>query len=128
VQAEFILKVSAFGWAEYWNDPWNRFDMSIVIVSTVDALASALGPSGNLRVLAILRLQKLSRLLRISRLVKALKFLHSLTNLIKALAQVSEILAQVGAILCLLLFVFGYWGVLLFGKVRRTRYVVRLCT
>jgi hypothetical protein len=120
VQAEFILKVVGFGWTEYWNDSWNRFGMFIVAVSTIDAAERAVGLFGNLKLLTILRLSKLLRLFRVSRLVKALKSLTSLMNLISSLAQLSDLIVQVGMITGVLLILFGYWGVLLFGNIQRT--------
>jgi hypothetical protein len=113
-----VLKVVAFGWFEFWADTWNRMDLFIVCISTVE-LASALLDSSFVQVFKVLRIQKLFKILRITRLVKMLKTLRGLRNLVYAVTKSLGAMAQVGALLFLIYFMYAYMGVLLFGTVQR---------
>jgi len=55
--AEVTAKIIAYGWKAFWNNPWNKFDFTIVVVGIIPLLGVPL-PSGasGLRAIRILRL------------------------------------------------------------------------
>lgn len=116
MQVEFALKVVAYGWQEYWADRWNKFDLFIIAVSTID-LAASFFESSLVSLLKVLRAQKLFRILRITRMFKVLKGLQGLANMAKAVYSSLGGMAQVGTLLLLVFFIYAYMGVLLFGSV-----------
>ena len=116
VQVEFLVKVIAFGWQEYWADPWNQFDFFNVIAATMDIAALFLEASF-VRLFKLLRARKMFRLLRITRMVKILKVMRGISHLVTAVYKSVGAMAQVAALLLLVVFVYAYMGVLLFGTV-----------
>jgi len=103
---EVIIKITAEGKdpLNYFRDPWNVFDFSIVALS----LAEPLIP-GNTAFLPVLRL---ARILRVMRLVAAIPDLRLLVGTL--LRSVSSI-GYIGLFLMLLFYMFGTTGVFIFG-------------
>jgi hypothetical protein len=79
--------------------------------------ATFLGFGSSMSVLAFLRVQKLLRLLRLSRMVKAFKFMQGVMHLMQAVVKSVSAICQVGMLIFLVLSIYAYMGVLLFGKV-----------
>ena len=113
---EFVLKVIGFGWLEYWADSWNRLDFFNVVASTLD-VAAILLESSFISLFKVLRARKLFRLLRITRMVKMLKVMRGISHLVTAVYKSLGAMAQVAALLLLVVFVYAYMGVLSFGTV-----------
>lgn len=106
MQIECTIKVTGFGWKEYWADPWNKFDFILVCVSLVDISVSFLS-SAFVKILRVLKAQKLLRLLRLSRMVKMLKSMRSIKKMISTLTKSIVALGQVSALLALCFFMFA---------------------
>jgi hypothetical protein len=88
----------------YWYVNWNKFDIFVVILSliTIDQ---------NLFSINITAL----RIIRVARLLRMIKVSKRLRHLLKALYMSLTNIANVGALLFLILFVFSVAGMSLFG-------------
>jgi len=103
---EVIIKIIAEGEDpfNYFRDPWNIFDFSIVTLSLMEPLIP-----GDTAFLPVLRL---ARILRVMRLVAAIPDLRLLVGTL--LRSVSSI-GYIGLFLLLLFYMFGTTGVFIFG-------------
>jgi voltage-gated sodium channel len=100
---EILLKMGAHGkrpW-DYFKDPWNVFDFSIVVVCFMPM-------DGQFA--AVLRLV---RILRVLRLVSAVPRLQLLVG---ALLKSIPSMGYVGILLLILFYIYGVMGTFLFGK------------
>lgn len=96
--AELALKLFAYRW-QFFRDPWNVFDLSIVII----ALVPASGPLAVLRALRILRVLRLvSRLPRLRFVVE---------SLLRAVPGISAITS----LLLIIFYIFAVMATALFG-------------
>ena len=100
---EALMKMGQYGrrpW-RYFNDPWNCFDFTIVVLCFVPATG---------QFAAVMRL---ARVLRVLRLVSAIPRLQILvTSLLRGLPS----MGYVGLLLLLLFYVYGVMGVFLFRE------------
>ncbi|MDO5053497.1 MAG: ion transporter [Pseudoclavibacter sp.] len=96
--AELLIKLYAQGW-RFFRDGWNIFDFLVVAI----ALAPGSGP------LAVLRALRVLRVLRLVSAVPQLRFIVS--TLLKALPGI----ASIGALLCIIFYVFAVMATNLFG-------------
>jgi hypothetical protein len=101
---EFLAKVTGVGLRFYFASRANKFDFFILILSLI-SISNSLNFSNAL----VLRALRLSRLLRIMKIFK------SFQSLIKTLIVSLPSMLNVGAILCLLWFVYGIAGIYLFS-------------
>ena len=62
---EAIVKISHYGWKDYWKEGWNKFDFFIVIVSMPALLSPFVALGRSTSFLKILRLGRMVRLLRL---------------------------------------------------------------
>ena len=113
--AEMAVKLLGLGCAGYWSDGWNVLDGSIVSMSIVEivltALATATGGM-NLSFLRILRMLRMLRVLRILRLMKAWKGLYMIImTFIRTVPQMSNLVI----LILLTMFMFSLLGMQLFG-------------
>src|SRR4051812_2476579 len=37
---ELLMKVAAYGWLGYWTDPWNKFDLFVVLASLIGLMVN----------------------------------------------------------------------------------------
>lgn len=95
----------------YFLDPWNRFDFFIVIGSTLGLLMLWFTGSTYGSIATIVRIFRIGRILRLVR------GLDSMTRLFNTLLVTLPSLANVGALLILLFFIYAAMGVQLFAKV-----------
>lgn len=105
---EVLIKVLAQGkkpW-NYFKDPWNIFDFSIVVVCY---LAFVL-PNVDAGFVAVLRL---ARILRVFRLITALP---KLQMLVSAMLKSIPSMLYVGILLGLLFYIYAVMGVFIFGE------------
>lgn len=105
---EFAIKIAAEGnqpW-NYFRDPWNVFDFTVVAVCWLAHLV----PSMHAGFVSVIRL---ARVLRVLRLVHALPQLKVLVN---AMLKSIPSMGYVGMMLLLLYYIYGAMGVFLFGQ------------
>ena len=103
---EFIAKILGVGVRFYFASKSNRFDLLILLLSVV-SVSNYLNFSNAL----------VLRALRISRLFRIMKIFKNFRSLIKTLIVSLPSLLNVGAILCLLWFVYGVAGSYLFSNI-----------
>ena len=102
---EAAVKITAQGWAGYFDDAWNRFDLAIVLLSY--GLLGLNTSGGGVRTLRLLRL------------LRIIKLLHSFPGLRSVSASLLLALKNVGFVMLMMLlvnFVFAVIGALLFGR------------
>ncbi|KOO31481.1 voltage-gated sodium channel [Chrysochromulina tobinii] len=108
---EMGLKVFGMGCRAYWSDGWNQLDGTIVIMSIVEIVLTALfANSGtNLSFLRILRMLRVARMLRLMR---------SWVGLYKIISTVVDAVPQMSNVLLLMFLIctiFALLGMQLFG-------------
>jgi len=110
---EAIIKIIGLGFKGYFTKGWNVFDFIIVVISYV-TLIIGLTVSGNFGPKQA-TVARAFRIGRIFRLIKKAKFLRVIFNTI---IFTIPSLANVGALMMLLLFIFAILGVYLFATVQ----------
>ncbi|KOO27419.1 voltage-gated ion channel superfamily, partial [Chrysochromulina tobinii] len=108
---EMGLKLFGMGCRAYWSDGWNQLDGTIVIMSIVEIVLTALfansGP--NMSFLRILRMLRVARMLR---LMRSWVGLYKIINtVVSAVPQMSNVLI----LMFLICTVFALLGMQLFG-------------
>eukprot|EP01061_Rhynchopus_euleeides_P018893 TRINITY_DN3112_c0_g1_i6.p1 TRINITY_DN3112_c0_g1~~TRINITY_DN3112_c0_g1_i6.p1 ORF type:complete len:1793 (+),score=658.70 TRINITY_DN3112_c0_g1_i6:673-5379(+) len=109
--AEAVLKLIAMGPKIYLQDAWNKFDLSIVILSTLGVimeLALQASPA-----VSIFRILRLARLLRMVKKAKGIK------RILRTLLLSLPSMMNVAGILFLMFFVYAVLGVKLFARLKR---------
>ena len=113
------LKLVGMGCADYWADGWNVLDGSIVTMSIVEIILTALFAGGGVK-LSFLRMLRLARMLR---LMKSWKGLHMIVMaFVKAIPQISNLFV----LMFLMMFIFALLGMQTFGGTVRVRVRVRV--
>jgi voltage-dependent calcium channel L type alpha-1D len=110
---EAIIKLIAFGIRDYFDKGWNIFDFVIVVISYITLIIglttdSDFGPKQA-------TVARAFRIGRIFRLITKAKFLRVIFNTI---IITLPSLANVGALMILLLFIFSILGVQIFAQVK----------
>ena len=110
---EMGLKLVAVGCAAYWADGWNVLDGSIVTMSILEMVLTAIFTGGGLN-LSFLRILRMLRVLRMLRLMKSWKGLYKVvTTFGKALPQMGNIFV----LMFLVALIFSLLGMQLLGGV-----------
>jgi hypothetical protein len=97
---EFVLKVIGngfFGLYGYWQSPWNRLDMSIIIVGALDLVITAI--VSDVQVL---------RFVRVFRMIRPLRLLNRFETLQVALFSLHFCFLNYSLFIFLTLFCFGF--------------------
>lgn len=114
---EAVMKTSGLGFSQYWSDPWNRFDLAVVIGSVMDIFLTILDTS-LFRVFRVGRaLARVFRLLRVARVIRLAKAVAGLRRLVLTLWSSLPSLINVGSLLMLLFFIYAVIGVFMFALV-----------
>jgi len=93
---EAVVKIRRAGWRSYWASWWNRFDLTVVVIS-LPALLGPVLPSQEFAFILVLRLGRLFRLFRVLRFIPNLE--HLAVGIRRALR------ASVGVFLALFLII-----------------------
>lgn len=107
---EAAIKLIAFG-KNYFNDGWNKFDITIVVVAWLGMILNNVGLNIGAST-TVIRSFRISRVFKIIRKYKNLRILFN--TFIDAFPQ----LTNVGALLFLIIFVYSVLGMQIFGKVK----------
>ena len=110
---EAIIKLIAFGAKDYFSKGWNIFDFTIVLISYITLIIGLTTDSGFGPKQATVA--RAFRIGRIFRLITKAKFLRVIFNTI---IITLPSLANVGALMILLLFIFSILGVQIFATVK----------
>ncbi|XP_035708740.1 muscle calcium channel subunit alpha-1 isoform X3 [Folsomia candida] len=124
---EFVLKLAAFRFKNYFGDAWNVFDFIIVLGSFIDIVYSEVNyrvskqaqwlrpgkPSGK-NIISI----NFFRLFRVMRLVKLLSKGEGIRTLLWTFIKSFQALPYVALLIVMLFFIFAVIGMQVFGKIR----------
>jgi voltage-dependent calcium channel L type alpha-1D len=109
---EFIVKLAAFKFKNYFGDPWNSFDFVIVLGSLIDIGMAQLNP-GNDNMISV----SFFRLFRVMRLVKLLSKGEGIRTLLWTFIKSFQALPWVALLIALIFFIYGVVGMQVFGKI-----------
>ncbi|CAL8071395.1 unnamed protein product [Orchesella dallaii] len=110
---EFVLKLAAFRFKNYFGDAWNVFDFIIVLGSFIDIVYSEVNPSGKNITISI----NFFRLFRVMRLVKLLSKGEGIRTLLWTFIKSFQALPYVALLIVMLFFIFAVIGMQVFGKI-----------
>ncbi|XP_058807730.1 muscle calcium channel subunit alpha-1 isoform X4 [Phymastichus coffea] len=111
---EFIFKLAAFRFKNYFGDAWNVFDFIIVLGSFIDIVCSEVtvvssGPSLGISI-------NFFRLFRVMRLVKLLSKGEGIRTLLWTFIKSFQALPYVALLIVMLFFIYAVIGMQMFGK------------
>ncbi|BES91322.1 Voltage gated calcium channel Hypothetical protein domain [Nesidiocoris tenuis] len=109
---EFVFKLAAFRFKNYFGDAWNVFDFIIVLGSFIDIIYSELNPGSNLISINFFRL------FRVMRLVKLLSRGEGIRTLLWTFIKSFQALPYVALLIVMLFFIYAVIGMQVFGKIK----------
>ncbi|XP_039297401.1 voltage-dependent calcium channel type D subunit alpha-1 isoform X4 [Nilaparvata lugens] len=108
---EFVFKLAAFRFKNYFGDAWNVFDFVIVLGSFIDIVYGDLNPGSNLISINFFRL------FRVMRLVKLLSRGEGIRTLLWTFIKSFQALPYVALLIVMLFFIYAVVGMQVFGKI-----------
>ncbi|KZC11715.1 Voltage-dependent calcium channel type D subunit alpha-1 [Dufourea novaeangliae] len=108
---EFIFKLAAFRFKNYFGDAWNVFDFIIVLGSFIDIVYSEVNPGAT--IISI----NFFRLFRVMRLVKLLSRGEGIRTLLWTFIKSFQALPYVALLIIMLFFIYAVIGMQVFGKI-----------
>ncbi|XP_076090136.1 muscle calcium channel subunit alpha-1-like isoform X9 [Mytilus galloprovincialis] len=108
---EFVLKLMAFRFKNYFGDPWNVFDFIIVLGSFIDIIYTEVNPGQG--IISI----NFFRLFRVMRLVKLLSKGEGIRTLLWTFIKSFQALPYVALLIVMLFFIYAVIGMQIFGKI-----------
>ncbi|RZF39363.1 hypothetical protein LSTR_LSTR000884 [Laodelphax striatellus] len=108
---EFVFKLAAFRFKNYFSDAWNVFDFVIVLGSFIDIIYGDLNPGSNLISINFFRL------FRVMRLVKLLSKGEGIRTLLWTFIKSFQALPYVALLIVMLFFIYAVVGMQVFGKI-----------
>ena len=105
---EMLLKLFGLGPAEYWSDPFNRFDAVVVVSSLLEVAMDTLHLELGLN-------PSFLRAFRLMRVFKLARSWSGLRSILSCVLRSLEAVLQLLALFALILFIFALLGVQLFG-------------
>eukprot|EP00930_Biecheleria_cincta_P073439 TRINITY_DN60738_c0_g1_i1.p1 TRINITY_DN60738_c0_g1~~TRINITY_DN60738_c0_g1_i1.p1 ORF type:complete len:487 (-),score=86.08 TRINITY_DN60738_c0_g1_i1:33-1472(-) len=115
--AEMVLRINQLSW-DYFVDPWNIFDYSLVVLSCSDIVATLSGQAGGMRLASSLRI---FRLLRVVRSIKGLAIVQGLWMIIQGLLDSAKTMVWVAFALIILVYCFAVSMTTLTGHDPKTK-------
>uniref|UniRef100_A0A1I8GT10 Voltage-dependent L-type calcium channel subunit alpha n=1 Tax=Macrostomum lignano TaxID=282301 RepID=A0A1I8GT10_9PLAT len=109
---EFLLKLIAFSFRNYFSDLWNVFDFIIVLGSYIDIITGKV--TAGKATISI----NFFRLFRAMRLVKLLNRGEHLRTLLWTFIKSFQALPYVALLILMLFFIYAVIGMQMFGKIR----------
>eukprot|EP00656_Telonema_subtile_P054003 TRINITY_DN7944_c0_g1_i4.p1 TRINITY_DN7944_c0_g1~~TRINITY_DN7944_c0_g1_i4.p1 ORF type:complete len:1564 (+),score=583.71 TRINITY_DN7944_c0_g1_i4:124-4815(+) len=111
---EMCVKMVALGQAQYWYDHWNKLDGVVAVLSMLSfGIELSIGTNTQINPV-VLRVSRASRIIRIFRLLKS-ESGKGVLRLLETLLLSLPALANVSALLLLLIFIFACLGMSFFG-------------
>ncbi|XP_025410871.1 muscle calcium channel subunit alpha-1 isoform X6 [Sipha flava] len=118
---EFVFKLAAFRFKNYFGDAWNVFDFIIVLGSFIDIVVENLSPT-NITI-PKKKDRKLSinffRLFRVMRLVKLLSRGDGIRTLLWTFVKSFQALPYVALLIVMLFFIYAVIGMQIFGRIAK---------
>lgn len=94
---EMVTKMSLFGMTRFWNSWWNRFDLTIVILSS----PMLISPIIHMKWIGLILILRTARLIRLMRLLRFIPNIDSIWNGIRR-----AMLASIGVFYALFIYLF----------------------
>ncbi|XP_055713319.1 muscle calcium channel subunit alpha-1-like isoform X3 [Phlebotomus papatasi] len=116
---EFVFKLAAFRFKNYFGDAWNVFDFIIVLGSFIDIVYSEVnsvktqGSKSGSTIISI----NFFRLFRVMRLVKLLSRGEGIRTLLWTFIKSFQALPYVALLIVMLFFIYAVIGMQVFGKI-----------
>jgi len=111
---EMIFKMVGFGLKQYFQDSWNTFDFTLVMLSILDLVLSGLSSDGLPFPAPLIRVLRLFRVVRILRIIKTAKKLRAI---IMTVVISIPALVNIGTLIMLMLFIYAVFCVQQFSNV-----------
>ncbi|PRD25028.1 UNVERIFIED_CONTAM: Muscle calcium channel subunit alpha-1 [Trichonephila clavipes] len=108
---EFLFKLMAFKFKNYFGDAWNVFDFIIVLGSFIDIIYGEVNPNSG--IISI----NFFRLFRVMRLVKLLSRGEGIRTLLWTFIKSFQALPYVALLIAMLFFIYAVIGMQVFGKI-----------
>ncbi|GBP31096.1 Muscle calcium channel subunit alpha-1 [Eumeta japonica] len=112
---EFIFKLAAFKFKNYFGDAWNTFDFIIVLGSIIDIVVSQVNELKNQE--SSIPSINFFRLFRVMRLVKLLSRGEGIRTLLWTFIKSFQALPYVALLILMLFFIYAVVGMQVFGKI-----------
>lgn len=113
---EFVLKLAAFRFRNYFGDAWNTLDFVIVLGSFIDIVISEIVPKGDSFISITF-----FRLFRVMRLIKLLSKCEGIRTLLWTFMKSFQALPYVALLIVMLFFIYAVIGMQIFGKIEENR-------
>ena len=112
---ECAVKLAGFGWKDYWVDPWNKFDLTVVVGSWLDVIVTLL--QIQFVSAALFRIIRIARVIgRLGRLFKGLKILSGIDAITNTFISSLPALSYIALFIALEIFIFAVIAMNLFGE------------
>ncbi|CAE1323306.1 CACNA1D [Acanthosepion pharaonis] len=108
---EFMLKLAAFRFKNYFGDAWNVFDFIIVLGSFIDIIYTEVNPGSP--IISI----NFFRLFRVMRLIKLLSRGEGIRTLLWTFIKSFQALPYVALLIVMLFFIYAVIGMQMFGRI-----------
>lgn len=108
---EALVKISSYGWKEYWHDNWNKFDFIITLIAIPSLINIFVETGVTTNVLLSLRS------LRIFKSFRLLKFIPNINGLLKGIGLAMKASLIVTIAFAVFLLILSILSSTLFGKV-----------
>nr|AAO83839.1 voltage-dependent L-type calcium channel alpha-1 subunit isoform b [Lymnaea stagnalis] len=109
---EFVLKLAAFRFKNYFGDAWNVFDFIIVLGSFIDIIYAEVNPGK-----AFISIN-FFRLFRVMRLIKLLSRGEGIRTLLWTFIKSFQALPYVALLIVMLFFIYAVIGMQMFGRIK----------
>eukprot|EP01052_Picozoa_sp_SAG31_P015839 SAG31_NODE_1029_length_10253_cov_2.979515_3_plen_2033_part_00 len=116
---ECILQIAAQLPKRYFSSGWNQYDCFVVVVTVGDFMYTKLSPPDSPEIPGAMVL----RVFRIARIIRLLRKMKNLFGLFLTVAHALPTLVNIGAILCLVYFIFAVFGMHIFGGVKHGEFL-----
>ncbi|KAK6640591.1 Voltage-dependent calcium channel type D subunit alpha-1 [Polyplax serrata] len=110
---EFVLKLAAFRFRNYFGDAWNTLDFVIVLGSFIDIIMDKVVHHGGDGMISI----TFFRLFRVMRLIKLLSKGEGIRTLLWTFMKSFQALPYVALLIVMLFFIYAVIGMQVFGKI-----------
>uniref|UniRef100_A0A1Q3G4E2 Voltage-dependent L-type calcium channel subunit alpha n=2 Tax=Culex tarsalis TaxID=7177 RepID=A0A1Q3G4E2_CULTA len=114
---EFVFKLAAFRFKNYFGDAWNVFDFIIVLGSFIDIVYSEVNVSKGMKGGSSIISINFFRLFRVMRLVKLLARGEGIRTLLWTFIKSFQALPYVALLIVMLFFIYAVIGMQVFGKI-----------
>ncbi|XP_077296961.1 ca[2+]-channel protein alpha[[1]] subunit D [Arctopsyche grandis] len=114
---EFVFKLAAFRFKNYFGDAWNVFDFIIVLGSFIDIVYSDLNVSKGIKPGSSIISINFFRLFRVMRLVKLLSKGEGIRTLLWTFIKSFQALPYVALLIVMLFFIYAVIGMQVFGRI-----------